>query len=168
MWNREEPTPRLAAPAVAPEPRPVAVPVPAPALPESRPGQNRANAAVIGSSVVIKGELKASEDFTIEGRLEGRIDLPDHTLTIGPDANVTASVAAKIVTVFGKVAGTITAHEKLDVRPGAFVEGEITCARISIQEGAVFSGKVAMGGRTSKSNGAAGVAVPVPEARPTH
>jgi cytoskeletal protein CcmA (bactofilin family) len=103
----------------------------------------------------MKGDLRASEDLTVEGRLEGRIDLPDHTLTIGPNANVKAHIAARIVTVFGTVVGVVTAQEKIDVRSGASVEGEITCARIAIQDGAVVTGKVAMSGRASKPNGAA-------------
>jgi cytoskeletal protein CcmA (bactofilin family) len=167
MWNREEAAPQHAAPPVAPEPRSMPVPVPAVAQ-ESRP-TTRGNAAALGSSLIVKGELKASEDFTIEGRLEGRIDLPDHTLTVGPGANVSAQVVAKTVTVFGTVVGTITAHEKLDVRPGAFVEGELTCARISIQEGAVVSGKVGMATtKGSKPNGTGGTAVPVPDSRSSH
>jgi cytoskeletal protein CcmA (bactofilin family) len=168
MWNREAVPQQAAAPAaMVPEPR-VAPSLPPPAAPEPRPVQSRTNAAVTGSSIVIKGELKASEDFTIEGRLEGRIDLPDHTLTIGPGANVNAQISAKAVTILGTVNGNITAHERLDVRPGAVVEGEITCARISIQEGATFTGKVAMAGKSPKANGGAGLATPAVGARPSH
>jgi cytoskeletal protein CcmA (bactofilin family) len=49
----------------------------------------------LGKSVVIKGELSASEDLTLYGQMEGRVTLPDHTLTIGPAANIKASIAAK-------------------------------------------------------------------------
>jgi cytoskeletal protein CcmA (bactofilin family) len=123
-------------------------------MPELKPVRTAPGPASIGSSVFIKGDLTAQEDLTVDGRVDGRIDLPGHTLTIGPNAKVNATVAAKMVTVFGTVTGTMTIHEKLEVRNGATIEGEVTCARISIQEGAVFAGKITMP-RRSKGNGAA-------------
>ena len=110
--------------------------------------------AALGSSILIKGTLAGSEDLTVDGRVEGRIELPAHTLTIGPNAVITAEIVAKVVTVFGTVKGNVTAHDSLEIRRGASIEGEVTCTRISIQEGAAFSGKVAMGKRRSKPNGA--------------
>jgi len=108
----------------------------------------------------MKGDLSASEDLTIDGRVEGRIDLPAHSLTIGPKAHVKGIIAAKLITVYGTVSGTVTAHDKLEVLAGATVEGEIACGGIAIQEGATFSGKVSMSSR-AKGNGAA-VGHPLP------
>jgi cytoskeletal protein CcmA (bactofilin family) len=110
--------------------------------------------ATLGSSVFVKGGLIASEDLSIDGRMEGRIELPDHTLTIGPNANVKADIVAKSLIVFGTVLGTVNAKDRIDIRRGASVEGEITCTRIGIQDGASFSGKVTMGKRRGKPNGA--------------
>jgi cytoskeletal protein CcmA (bactofilin family) len=110
--------------------------------------------ATLGSSVFVKGGLVASEDLTVDGRVEGRIELPDHTLTIGPNANVKADIVAKTLIVFGTVLGTVTARDRIDIRRGATVEGEISCTRIGIQDGASFSGRVTMGKRRGKPNGA--------------
>jgi len=101
----------------------------------------------IGASVSMKGDLSASEDLTIEGRVEGRVDLPSHALTIGPKAHVKGTISARLITVYGSVKGTINAHDKLEVLAGASVDGEITCGGIAIQEGASVSGKVSMSAR---------------------
>jgi cytoskeletal protein CcmA (bactofilin family) len=146
MWNREE-----AKPAAVPPPSPPL----RPSVADPRPAEARdSRVATLGSSILIKGTVTGSEDLTVDGRVDGRLELPDHTLTIGPNANITAGVLAKVVTVFGTVKGNVTAHDSLDIRRGASVEGEVTCRRISIQEGAFFSGKVAMGKRPGKANGA--------------
>jgi cytoskeletal protein CcmA (bactofilin family) len=148
MWNREEPRP---APSVH---HPQHTPTPS-AAPETRSVEAKeARVATLGSSILIKGTLAGSEDLTVDGRVEGRIEVPAHAVTIGPNAVITAEIVAKVVTVFGSVKGNITAHDSLDIRRGASIEGEVTCTRISIQEGAAFSGKVAMGKRKSKPNGA--------------
>ena len=72
----------------------------------------------IGKSVVIKGELNGSEDLTIEGQVEGKIELKDHVLTIGPNGKIKAQVFAKSVIVLGEVNGNVTATEKVDIRDG--------------------------------------------------
>jgi cytoskeletal protein CcmA (bactofilin family) len=98
--------------------------------------------ATLGNSVFVKGEIKASEDLTIDGQVEGRIDLPEHTLTIGPNATLVADISAKNIVVFGSVTGTITARDKVELRSSASAEGAITCGRIAVQEGAKVSGKL--------------------------
>ena len=103
--------------------------------------------ATIGISVTIKGEIKGSEDVTVDGQVEGQIDLPEHTLTIGPSATVVADINAKIVTVFGSVTGTVVAREKADIRKSASVEGSLTCGRLLVQEGATITGKVETGSK---------------------
>src|SRR5688572_16338995 len=104
--------------------------------------QKEVRVASIGISVSIKGEIKGSEDLTVDGQVEGKIDLPEHTLTIGPNATVVADINAKIVTVFGSVIGTVIAREKADIRKTASVEGALTCGRLAVQEGAKINRKI--------------------------
>jgi len=111
--------------------------------------QNDQRPASIGISVSIKGELKASEDVTVDGQVEGRIDLPEHTLTIGPNATVVADISAKVVVVFGSVVGTVIARERADIRKTASVDGALTCGRLSVQEGATINGTVETQKRTA-------------------
>ena len=104
--------------------------------------QNDLRPAAIGISVSIKGDIRASEDVTVNGQVEGRIDLPEHTLTIGPNATVVADISAKVVMVFGSVVGSIIARERADIRKSASVDGTLTCGRLSVQEGATINGMV--------------------------
>ena len=104
--------------------------------------QKEMRVATIGISVTIKGEIKGAEDLTIDGQVEGKIELPEHTLTIGPNATVMADINAKVVTVFGSVIGNVVAREKADIRKTASVEGSLSCGRLAVQEGAKINGKI--------------------------
>ena len=147
MWKRDEavkPTgPGTPAAPVAPaQHQPQAN---APAQPETRRQQMMERDVVnIGKSVVIKGELNGSEDLTVEGHVEGKIELRDHVLTIGPNGKIKAQVFAKAVIVLGEVNGNVTATEKVDIRDGGSVDGDIVSPRVAIAEGAHFRGSVDM------------------------
>jgi cytoskeletal protein CcmA (bactofilin family) len=98
--------------------------------------------ATIGKSVVIKGELSGSEDLYIDGQVEGSIDLRNHSLTVGPSGNVKAGIQAKSIVIQGKVDGSLTASDRLDLRKSAVVTGDVSTQRIAIEEGAFLKGKV--------------------------
>jgi cytoskeletal protein CcmA (bactofilin family) len=98
----------------------------------------------IGKSIVIKGELNGSEDLTIEGQVEGTIQLRDHVLTIGPNGRIKAQVFAKSVVVLGEVTGNVTATDKVDIRDNGSVDGDLVSPRVAIAEGAHFRGSVDM------------------------
>jgi cytoskeletal protein CcmA (bactofilin family) len=147
MWKRDE----SAKPTPAPPPAPAApvASAPAPAAPASKPGsdtraQIERDKVNIGKSVVIKGELSGSEDLTIEGHAEGRIELRDNVLTIGPNGKIRAEVFAKAVVVLGEIVGNVTASEKVDIRDNGSVDGDIISPRVAIAEGAHFRGSVDM------------------------
>jgi cytoskeletal protein CcmA (bactofilin family) len=142
MWKRDEaPKPTSSQP---PAPAPVTSSQPATAA--SQPDHRRIERDMvnIGKSVVIKGELNGSEDLTIEGHVEGKIELKDHVLTIGPNGKIKAQVFAKSVIVLGEVNGNVTATEKVDIRDGGSVDGDIISPRVAIAEGAHFRGSVDM------------------------
>jgi cytoskeletal protein CcmA (bactofilin family) len=98
----------------------------------------------IGKSVVIKGELNGSEDLTIEGHVEGKIELRQNVLTIGPNGRIKAQVFAKSVIILGEVTGNVTATEKVDIRDNGSVDGDIAAPRVAIAEGAHFRGSIDM------------------------
>jgi cytoskeletal protein CcmA (bactofilin family) len=99
----------------------------------------------LGDGVVIKGEVAAEEDLTIEGYFYGSVVAPEHALTIGPHAVVNASVVANQVRIFGTIVGTLRAREGIDIRQGATVEGHILSPRLALAEGAFFKGTVNTG-----------------------
>ena len=107
----------------------------------------------IGKSVVIKGELNGSEDLTIEGQVEGKIELRQNVLTIGANAKIKAQVFAKAVIILGEVTGNISASEKVDIRDNGSVDGDIAAPRVAIAEGAHFRGSIDMQ-RTTAGAGA--------------
>ena len=113
-------------------------------------GQER-NVVNIGKSVVIKGELNGSEDLTIEGQVEGKIELRQNVLTIGSNARIKAQVFAKSVIILGEVVGNVTASEKVDLRDNGSIDGDITAPRVAIAEGAHFRGSIDMQRGTSKA-----------------
>jgi cytoskeletal protein CcmA (bactofilin family) len=142
MWKRDESVKPAAPPATTPAAAPSAPAASAPVVePRAQIGRDMVN---IGKSVVIKGELSGSEDLTIEGHVEGRIDLKDNVLTIGPNGKIKAEVFAKSVVVLGEVTGNVTASEKVDIRDNGSVDGDIASPRVAIAEGAHFRGSVDM------------------------
>jgi cytoskeletal protein CcmA (bactofilin family) len=116
----------------------------------------------IGKSVVIKGELNGSEDLTIEGHVEGTIQLRDHVLTIGPNGKIKAQVFAKAVVVLGEIVGNVTASEKVDIRDKGSVDGDIVSPRVAIAEGAHFRGSVDMQRKAVAQAAAASAPAPAP------
>lgn len=164
MWKRDE-SPKPANP--APAPAPAATPVHTPAVPTSggdirrESGRDNVN---IGKSVFIKGELSGSEDLTIEGNVEGRIELKDNTLTIGPNGKIRAEVFAKQVIVLGEVTGNVTASEKVDIRDNGSVDGDITSPKVAIAEGAHFRGAIDMNRGGAKAEAKPGAAAPAAKA----
>ena len=98
----------------------------------------------LGKSVVIKGELSGSEDLTLHGQMEGKISLPEHTLTIGAQADVKADIAAKTVVVIGTVTGRVSAKDKIDIRSTGRITGDIVSPRLVVAEGGTLRGKVDM------------------------
>jgi cytoskeletal protein CcmA (bactofilin family) len=96
----------------------------------------------VGKSVVFKGELVSSEDMSIDGRVEGTVDVRDHTLTVGPDAEIHANISAKTITIHGAVTGSIKASDKVDIRETGKVDGDITAPRVAMAEGADLHGRI--------------------------
>lgn len=100
--------------------------------------------ASIGKSIIINGELSGSEDLTIEGKVEGKIDLKDHVLTVGSNGRIKAQVSAKSIVVFGQVNGNLAATEKVDIKENGSVEGDIVSPRVAIADGSHFRGSIDM------------------------
>ena len=144
MWKREE-APRPPQPAVPPTAPPPAVhQSTTPRVEPVQPAQQEKAIVNIGKSVIIKGELSGSEDLTIEGQVEGKIELRQNVLTIGPNAKIKAQVLARAVVVEGTVQGNIASSEKIEIRDKGSVEGDLSSPRVAIADGAHFRGSIDM------------------------
>ena len=129
--------------------------------------------ASIGKSIIINGELSGSEDLTIEGRVDGKIELRDHVLTVGASGRIKAQISAKSIVILGEVAGNLTATEKVDIKEKGSVEGDIVAPRVAIADGSHFRGSIDMQRKeqspsTERTAGARKLeaALPMPAAAP--
>lgn len=99
---------------------------------------------VIGSTIVIDGEISGDETLVVHGTVKGKIDLAEK-IEVAQGGVVEATIAARVVTVHGVVAGDIHASERADLRPECQVIGDIRSPRVLIADGASFKGSVDMG-----------------------
>lgn len=103
----------------------------------------------IGQSIQIKGELTGNEDLTIEGKVDGKVDLKDHNLTIGSNGRIEAQISAKTVVIIGEVVGDITAQDKVEVAASGSLKGNVVAPRVVLADGARFKGSIDMDGKSA-------------------
>lgn len=106
------------------------------------PFDERRTAAWIGKALSIEGRITSRENLTIDGQVEGTIELGEHSLTIGAGAAVTADLTAKSITIGGAVTGNIVAADRVDLQATGSVDGDIVAPRLFMADGAVIKGKV--------------------------
>lgn len=105
------------------------------------PATDRA-AARLGASLHVKGEISGNEDLHIDGTVEGLVQLEDRKLTVGPSAKLTADVVAREVVVYGNIKGNLRARDRIEIKKDGSVVGDLTTARIMIEDGAYFKGAI--------------------------
>ncbi|HEX5421188.1 MAG TPA: polymer-forming cytoskeletal protein [Gammaproteobacteria bacterium] len=123
-------------------------PAAASAVPEApavtrRPAGPR-EAAVIGPSIMIDGDLRGEEDLIIEGQVSGTVQLKNNSLTIGSQGKVKADLYAHSIFVEGYMEGDLYGSERVCVKKSAQVRGNITSPRVSLDDGARFKGTIEM------------------------
>ena len=110
--------------------------------------------AAIGSSIKIVGDVSGDEDLTILGKIEGKIVLPKHSVTIGQSGRVKADIQAKFVSVAGEVHGNLVAGEQIVIRKTATMLGNLTAPRVGLEDGCRFRGAVEMEAPSDKGRSA--------------
>src|SRR5580698_10294404 len=106
------------------------------------PSTSSGNTARLGGSLHVKGEITGNEDLLIDGTVEGLVQLEDRKLTVGASAKVTADVIAREVIVYGNVKGNLRARDRIEIKKDGSVIGDLTTARIMIEDGAYFKGSI--------------------------
>jgi len=154
MWKKEDSKPQ-SVPEISTAPvnstvAPQSAPAHSAPAPASLPLSSRA-AACISQGIKIKGEVTGSEDLFVDGLVEGKLNLTNGSLTIGPNGNVKADVNAREVIVRGHIEGKVTGRDKVQLWNTGIVTGEVQTERLAIEEGAVLRGKVEAGKAPSKS-----------------
>jgi cytoskeletal protein CcmA (bactofilin family) len=97
---------------------------------------------MIGKSVKVIGQIFTKEDLYVDGDVEGTIEAQENKVTVGPNGRVQASIRAREVIILGQVQGNVETSDKVDIRKDAKLVGDITTARISIEDGALFKGSI--------------------------
>jgi len=141
--------------------------VPVSTTPFRTPDSDPRNTATIGKAVKIIGQIFTKEDLYVDGDVEGTIESQDNKVTIGPNGRVQAGIRAREVVILGQVQGNVEATDKVDIRKDAKLVGDITTARISIEDGALFKGSIDI--KKSEARPAASAAAapaPAPPAAP--
>ena len=109
--------------------------------------EERRKSAWIGSSVIVTGNVNATEDLVIDGQVHGTIQIGDHNLNIGSGATVVADLAAKAIVISGTVKGSVKGSTRVELKSSAKVEGDISAPKVVLEDGAALSGKVEMGAK---------------------
>jgi len=129
-------------------PAPPPSPSPTSAAASSQPDMASGVAAQVapkpGSSLLIKGHISAGEDLILQGRIEGKVSLPGHVLTIGPEAQISAEILARTLIIQGSLTGNVTATERFEIRPNGRMTGDVTCPSVVMTGGSEISGRVDM------------------------
>jgi cytoskeletal protein CcmA (bactofilin family) len=145
MWNKrkeeEYPPKPAAAPAPAASQAKETTPMSSNPTPSHSASESR-GPAIIGKSVMIKGQIFSREDLTIDGEIDGSVELHEHRLTVGPNGKLQAGVKAREVVVLGTIHGNVEASDKIDIRKDAKLVGDIKTARVVIEDGAYFKGNI--------------------------
>jgi cytoskeletal protein CcmA (bactofilin family) len=141
MWTKQQTV--AEPPAVSPSQGSAAPVVPLGAPSTSRQSSTNArNSARLGSSIEIKGQVTGNEDLQIDGKVNGPISLRGHELTVGPSAHLNSEIHAGEVVVYGKVVGNLHSRGHVDIKKDGSITGDISSARISIEDGAHFKGRI--------------------------
>jgi cytoskeletal protein CcmA (bactofilin family) len=96
----------------------------------------------MGASLEIKGKITGEEDLQIDGKVEGPVSLPGQRLTVGRTGQLNSEITAREVVVYGKVTGNLRARDRVEIKKDGEVIGDIATARISVEDGAYFKGRI--------------------------
>ena len=142
MWNSKNDREAPLAPARPLPPTPPAappLPVPTATAPPARGSERPTH---ISKTLFLKGTVTGSEDLYVDGKLEGSVELPNNSVTVGVNGQVQANVSAREVVILGKLNGNISAADRVEIRAQGALTGDVSAARISIEDGAFFKGGI--------------------------
>ena len=165
MWKPNQPGTTNLPPTPEPPVRPAPPPPPVVEPVVNRTPVASAEQATIGKSLFIKGEISGSESLFVDGKVEGSINLAGNRVTVGRNGQVAASITARELVVLGKVRGNVSATDRVDIRAEGSLSGDVSAARISIEDGAFFKGGIDIRKPEGKPGApAVAAAQPAPEA----
>ena len=142
MWSKQQTLAEGPAPSPVASPASNLTPLTAPTSTTRSTISVPRTSSRLGSNVQIKGEITGSEDLQIDGIVEGPIFLKGHELIVGPTAQLKSAIQAGGVVIRGKVVGDVNSRGRVEITKDGSITGDIACARISIEDGAHFKGRI--------------------------
>lgn len=164
MWNSRGSQLDVPAPSSSPDLEPP-LPRTGPAEVQRPASGTVRTSAWLGPSIEIKGKISGNEDLHIDGKVEGPVSLGGHRLTVGRSGEVTAEVAAREIIVYGKINGNVRGGERIEIKRDGSVIGDLTTARIVIEDGAYFKGRIEIARGNKQAEPAVESLVPVQAAK---
>jgi cytoskeletal protein CcmA (bactofilin family) len=150
MWTKQS---QNEVPGYSPAQAPASQPASYNSPSSSRPSSPSArNLACLGSSIEIKGRIAGEEDLQVDGKVEGPVALAGQRLTVGRTGQLNSEVTAREVVVYGKVTGNLRASDRVEIKKDGSVTGDIITARISIEDGAYFKGRIEIDGGKAQAS----------------
>jgi cytoskeletal protein CcmA (bactofilin family) len=151
---------------VNPPTQPPIHPSPQPSIPRSEPPSNKER-ALIGSSIKIEGNLSGGEDLLVEGRVKGKIDLNQHSITIGKKGRIKADIHGRSIIVMGEVDGNLYGSEQIILRKSSKVRGDLFAPRVSLEDESDFKGSIDMTSKPTEEAKPPQKVKPAVEAKPS-
>jgi len=103
----------------------------------------QSSTSIIDRGCEIEGRFRFSGTLAINGKFRGELHSPD-TLLVGESAELEAEVSVGTVIISGQVTGTVMARERVELRAGARIAGNIVTPVLVLEEGVVFDGRCSM------------------------
>ena len=142
MWKNQSERDVPPAPAKPQAPVPPAAPAPASAAAQPPRAGGADRPTHLSKTIQLKGTITGNEDLYVDGKMEGSVDLPNNILTVGANGQVQANVNAREVVILGKLNGNVTAVDRVEIKAQGALTGDVSAARISIEDGAFFKGGI--------------------------
>jgi cytoskeletal protein CcmA (bactofilin family) len=141
MWEKKKPEPLpQASPPLPVRPAAAGTGMAMAPAPVVEPPSGKGTA--IGSAISIIGDIYSEEDLYIDGEVNGRLDIKNSRVTVGPNAKAKSNVKAREVIILGSVQGDIEASQKITIKKQGSLVGNIKTAGIVIDDEAYFKGSI--------------------------
>jgi len=146
MWTKQQ----NEVPGYSPAQAPASQPTSFNSSPSRSSSPSARNLACLGSSIEVKGRISGEEDLQVDGKVEGPVALAGQRLTVGRSGQLNSEITAREVIVYGKLTGNVRASDRVEIKKDGSVTGDIITARISIEDGAFFKGRIEIDGGKSR------------------
>jgi cytoskeletal protein CcmA (bactofilin family) len=104
----------------------------------------------LGPGLLIQGEISGNEDLRLDSTVDGLVSIGGFRLTLGPGGHVNGDIVAREALIAGEVTGDVRVRDRIEIAKSASIEGDLSTAKIVIEEGAYFKGNLDIGADNSQ------------------